>query len=100
LAEYGVPWAQRYQVEADHLIPLSWGGSNSMRNLWPEPWDLNVKGKNAGAHTKDLLEERGLELIRAGRLDLHAAQNEIAQDWVKMYERLIGPLPDYHEANR
>jgi hypothetical protein len=22
-------------------------------------------------------------------------QQEIARDWVKMYERLIGPLPDY-----
>jgi hypothetical protein len=39
-----------------------------------------VNGKDMGAHTKDRLEERGIELIRSGQLDLHEAQIEIARD--------------------
>jgi len=33
---YGIPRAERTQYTIDHLIPLSIGGNNSVRNLWPE----------------------------------------------------------------
>ena len=71
------------------LIPLSLGGSNSTKNLWPEsyltePWN---------AHTKDQLEYKLLQLVRSGQVDLHTAQQEIAVDWITAYKKYVSPTP-------
>ena len=95
-AEYGIPWEKRNAYEADHLTPLSIGGSNSIRNLWPEPLRLNVDGYDLGAVTKDALEERLHWLVVSGRLDLKEAQRAIATDWTAAYQRYVGQLPLYH----
>lgn len=34
--DYGVPVECRHRYTIDHFVPLSLGGSNSPRNLWPE----------------------------------------------------------------
>src|SRR4029077_13314579 len=80
-----------------HLIPLSLGGSNSIRNLWPQsyrtsPWN---------AHVKDVLERRLHNLVCAEKVDLQTAQHEIATDWIKAYQKYVAkspPASDMHEV--
>jgi hypothetical protein len=68
--EYGVTSHGPGDYEVDHLNPLELGGSNSIKNLWPEshrtsPWNAQVK---------DRLEGKLHALLCAGRLDLKTAQ--------------------------
>ena len=88
-ASYGIAHWVTGEYEVDHLIPLSLGGSNSTKNLWPEsyltePWN---------AHTKDQLEYKLLQLVRSGQVDLHTAQQEIAVDWIAAYKKYVSPTP-------
>ena len=88
-AAYGITRWNKGEYEIDHLIALSLGGSNSTKNLWPQsyltsPWN---------AHVKDALEYRLLTLVRAGKVDLHTAQQEMARDWIAAYKKYVGPEP-------
>ncbi len=88
--EYGIASHEPGEYEVDHLISLELGGSNSIRNLWPEsfrtqPWN---------AHTKDRLENELHRLVCAGQEDLATAQQEIAGDWVAAYRKHFGGPPD------
>ena len=71
----------------DHLIPVGLGGSNSLKNLWPQPlsgeWNYQMKNR---------LEHRLHKLVCGGNLELKTAQQEIATDWVSAYKKyLSGP---------
>ena len=95
-ASYGIAHWVTGEYEVDHLIPLSLGGSNSTKNLWPEsymtePWN---------AHTKDQLEYRLLTLVRAGKVDLKVAQHDIATNWVAAYKKYVSPTPRAGRAKR
>jgi hypothetical protein len=92
-AKYGItspitsPNERDYQM--DHLILFSLGGSNSLRNLWPQsyhttPWN---------AHVKDVLEVRLHNLVCNGKVDLQTVQHEIATDWIKAYQKYIAETP-------
>lgn len=81
---YGIaPSEMGYNV--DHLIPVSLGGSNSIKNLWPQP----LSGKWTH-RMKNRLERRMREIVCSGELELKHAQREIAADWVSAYKKYIG----------
>jgi hypothetical protein len=86
-ARYNVAWVP-YAHEVDHLISLELGGSNAIRNLWPEPY-----AGRWGAGTKDVLENRLHGLVCEGRLALASAQRQEARDWVAAYRRYVGSAP-------
>ena len=64
---YGIPAEERGQYTIDHLIPLSLGGSNSERNLWPE--------HRAVKATRPRLEQDLFEALHDGR----ATQREVVE---------------------
>ncbi len=68
--------------EVDHLIPLELGGSNSIKNLWPESYNIEWN-----AHVKDELENRLHGLACHGTVPLSQAQQEIATDWMAAYRK-------------
>jgi hypothetical protein len=91
LQEYGIANARPEDYEIDYLIAARLGGTENIRNLWPEPyrdvWNARVK---------DALEERLHEMVCRGQLDLHTAQHDIATDWIAAYKKYFHtnkPLP-------
>jgi hypothetical protein len=91
-AEYGIVHPPPRAYEVDHLISLELGGSNSVRNLWPEPYS----GIEWNAHVKDALEDRLHSMVCKGEIEMSAAQDAIATDWIAAYKRYFHtnePLP-------
>jgi hypothetical protein len=80
--EYGMDGAQAQRYEVDHLITPALGGSDDIRNLWPESYSSTWN-----AHVKDQLEDRLRSMVCGGQLDLTTAQRDIAKDWVSAYKR-------------
>jgi Putative zinc-finger len=90
--EYGMGDGQRRQYEVDHLITPELGGTDDIKNLWPEPYSSEWN-----ARVKDQLEDHLRELVCAGKLDVKTAQREIATDWISAYKRYFRtdtPRPD------
>lgn len=74
--------------EVDHLISLELGGSNDIRNLWPQPY-----WQHPGAHEKDVVENWLHRQVCAGKMPLAEAQRQIVDDWFDVYRRLPKPKP-------
>ena len=85
-SEYGLNNAPRNAYEVDFLITPALGGSASIRNLWPEPYN----SRSWNAHTKDILEHRLHTLVCSGEVDLAIAQRDIATNWVDAYKKYVG----------
>jgi excalibur calcium-binding domain-containing protein len=72
-AEYGIRRHSPGSYEVDHLISLELGGSNSIKNLWPE--------KQPGARSKDKLENSLHRQVCDGEISLRTAQRRIVRWW-------------------
>jgi hypothetical protein len=91
-AAYGVDAPEPRAYEVDYLITPALGGSDNIRNFWPQPYRNTVWN----AHIKDALEDHLQELVCAGQLELATAQHEIAFDWISAYKKYFHtevPLP-------
>ncbi len=88
-ASYGIRSHEPGAYEVDHLISLELGGSNSVKNLWPQsfrthPWN---------AYVKDALENELHRRVCAGTIDLAKAQLLITSNWVIWYRIYVHPNP-------
>ena len=71
---YGITSHKPGEYEIDHRVSLELGGSNSIRNLWPQSYVTEP----LNAHVKDKLENVLHELVCSGKLSLKEAQKAIA----------------------
>jgi len=81
--EYNIQQTVPRQYEVDHLISLELGGSNNIKNLWPQsylttPWN---------AHVKDRLEDRLHSLVCKQQITLQEAQCEISHNWILAFKK-------------
>ncbi len=86
---YGITRREPGEYEIDHIISLELGGSNSIRNLYPESY----KTQPLNAHVKDKLENRLHALACSGKITFQEAQKAIASNWTAAYLKYLGPLP-------
>lgn len=92
---FGAVPAHPGDYEIDHLISLELGGSNDIKNLWPEAY----AGAD-GARTKDKLEDWMAAQVRhklksdgpiAAEALLKQYQTEISSNWITAFQ--------FHELN-
>lgn len=81
--EYGIRGVPAGNYEVDHLITPGLGGTDDIRNLWPEPrydtaWNSFVK---------DDLEDYLHQSVCRGDVDLEAAQRDVSTDWISAYKK-------------
>jgi hypothetical protein len=81
--EYGISSANARAYEVDYLITPALGGSDDIRNLWPQPYAATVWN----AHVKDALEDRLRTMVCDGEVDLATAQHELSRDWISAYKK-------------
>ncbi|HEX4077099.1 MAG TPA: zf-HC2 domain-containing protein [Candidatus Acidoferrales bacterium] len=94
--EYGMDTAPAREYEVDHLITPALGGTDDIRNLWPEPYTST----EWNAHVKDDLEDHLHDLVCGGKLDLATAQRDMASNWILAYKKYFHadqPLPHTSE---
>ena len=81
---YGMNYPQPAGAyEVDHFIPLSIGGSNDSKNLWPEP-----ASPTPGFHEKDRVEFYLYNQVCNGGISLKDAQEAIRTDWHKVLQNM------------
>ena len=81
--EYGLPISARGAYEVDFLITPGLGGSEDIRNLWPEPYQSTMWN----ARVKNQLETHLHRMVCAGQMPLSKAQAEIAANWISAYKQ-------------
>jgi Putative zinc-finger len=88
LREYGLTSgpaiAQKYQI--DYLVNPQLGGTNDIKNLWPQPYSNGAWN----AHAKDVLERHLHQMVCSRTVDLATAQRAIEVDWIAAYKKYVG----------
>ena len=84
-AAYGIARHTPGQYEVDHLISLELGGSNDIANLWPE-----AASPKPGFHEKDEVENYLHEQLCSGKLSLEQVQQQVATNWLAVYQQIQG----------
>jgi hypothetical protein len=69
--------------QVDRIISAKLGGSNDIKNLWPQPYY-----PRPGAHQKDVLEDWLLKQVCAGAIPIEKAQQDLAKDWYTAYQHM------------
>ena len=82
-ASYGIKSHAPGQYEVDHLVSLELGGSNEIANLWPE-----LASPKPGFHEKDKVENYLHDQVCSGAVSLQQAQQEIATNWLAVYNQM------------
>ena len=83
-AEYNIdPKSDKFEV--DHLISLELGGSNDIKNLWPQSFTTMPYN----AHVKDALENKLHALVCSKKITMQEAQKEISTDWISAYNKYV-----------
>ena len=85
-SRYRLPWERRAEFKIDRLIPIELGGADTIDNLWPQ----RINARPYGADRKELLTEVLLEKIRAGKMTIAQAQEEIRRDWIDAFIDHLG----------
>jgi hypothetical protein len=83
--EYGIRRHSLGEYEVDHIVPLEVGGSNSIRNLYPE-----TEHGPLGSLVKNKLENALHRLVCSGTVPIRTAQRAFETDWVAAYKRYVG----------
>lgn len=92
MKQYGYTGRDPREFEEDHLIPLCLAGAaQDPANLWPQQ-----RFGEWNADRKDKLETRLCRLACDGKVALHEAQHEIAEDWISAYKKYVAAR---HEAS-
>jgi hypothetical protein len=89
--EYGISNAPADDYEVDYLITPGLGGTDDIRNLWPQPHN-----NTWNSYVKDELEHRLHDMVCSGQVPLSTAQQDIAANWISAYEKYFHtkrPLP-------
>ena len=72
-------------------MPLELGGSNEIKNLWPQPDE-----PRPGDHEKDQLENTLHRLVCKRETPLADAQKCIESNWVTCWEKYLAPGGSLH----
>jgi len=70
--------------EIDHLISLQLGGSNDIKNLWPQSY-----AGEWNAHLKDGLENTLHSKVCKGEISLEEAQKAISSNWIEAWKKYV-----------
>jgi len=76
---YHISYPTKKDYQLDKYIPMELGGSNDIRNLWPQGV------KNPGYKEKDKVEQYLYQEMCAGKINITTAQEMIKKDWVEVY---------------
>jgi hypothetical protein len=72
--------------EIDHLIALTDGGADDIKNLWPQPYE-----PRPGAHEKDVLEDKLHRMVCSNKISLADAQTALRTNWFEAYKKYVVP---------